>query len=861
MNAPRPSRLVSASAAAFAVLLLLCPSAWSATFTVASTADSGAGTLRAAMTAAEANDNIGETDTIEFSLATGSTIQLAASLPTLAEPVLLDGCSESPNSPGPCVGIRGIKSCPTCNGGTGFNLQTGASGSTIRGFALSNLGDAIAIGADGVTVKNNWIGFTTTGASEGNGHQGMSIGGNSNVIGGAGGARGASPADRNVFGNNNVGAIHVFRGDGNTIAGNYFGVAPDGTTAAPNGPAITVNGLVSAGDAAVGTIIGGTPSASAAATPSCDGPCNVIASSVSGVNPNYGQTFVGHGIDLVGGQLAAAQTTISGNHIGVDVTGSAVRGNQVNGVNAGPAPQLTLGGSSPAEGNLVVGSGGNAIDVAGGDNGIFTGNLIGTNAAGAALGNAGAGIAIGPGSTGHTIGGSTSAEENVISHSGGDAIEITGADSFADAILRNRGRGNGDLFVDLAADGPGNPAGGPNSGIQAPTLASATTLGASGTAAPEAVVRVFSTSSVTGSLESFLGQASADSSGNWSVAYSSPVPNGRLVTASQSVGSNSSELPPAVASADATAPETTITSGPSGTTSNRTPSFEFSSSEAASTFECSVDSGAFASCSSPHTVGTLGGGPHTFEVRARDAVSNLDPTPASRSFTVATPADEDGDGVPNETDNCRSIANADQANGDGDAAGDACDSEGPRPALDSDQDGRPDTADNCPTIVNADQADADGSSGGDACDPDDDNDGLDDSLETTRGTSPFDLDSDDDGLRDSIEVVATETDPARRDSDRDGLTDGLELGVRQRIADPAGSVLGTDPARFKRDRDPRTKTDPLKRDTDSDRLQDGREDGNRNGRRDRRETDPLKRDSDGDRLIDGRDPKPLDRRR
>jgi hypothetical protein len=87
---------------------------------------------------------------------------------------------------------------------------------------------------------------------------------------------------------------------------------------------------------------------------------------------------------------------------------------------------------------------------------------------------------------------------------------------------------------------------------------------------------------------------------------------------------------------DSTAPDTEITDGPSGTTNDPTPTFSFSSSEAGSTFSCRVDSGAYGPCTSPKTLARLDDGDHTFYVRARDAAGNVDPTPASRSFTVAT---------------------------------------------------------------------------------------------------------------------------------------------------------------------------------------------------------------------------------
>ena len=87
---------------------------------------------------------------------------------------------------------------------------------------------------------------------------------------------------------------------------------------------------------------------------------------------------------------------------------------------------------------------------------------------------------------------------------------------------------------------------------------------------------------------------------------------------------------------DTQPPDTAITSGPSGTTSDSTPTFAFTSTEAGSTFECRIDAAAFAACTTPFTTTALSDGAHTFEVRATDAAGNTDPTPASRSFTVDT---------------------------------------------------------------------------------------------------------------------------------------------------------------------------------------------------------------------------------
>ena len=88
---------------------------------------------------------------------------------------------------------------------------------------------------------------------------------------------------------------------------------------------------------------------------------------------------------------------------------------------------------------------------------------------------------------------------------------------------------------------------------------------------------------------------------------------------------------------DRTPPDTTITAGPSGTIEITSASFAFTSTEARSTFHCRLDASSWGSCSSPREYSNLANGSHTFEVRARDAAGNLDPTPAARSFTVQRP--------------------------------------------------------------------------------------------------------------------------------------------------------------------------------------------------------------------------------
>jgi CSLREA domain-containing protein len=85
---------------------------------------------------------------------------------------------------------------------------------------------------------------------------------------------------------------------------------------------------------------------------------------------------------------------------------------------------------------------------------------------------------------------------------------------------------------------------------------------------------------------------------------------------------------------DVIAPETTIGAGPDSPTQSTSATFEFSADEPASTFECSLDGAAFASCTSPHQVDGVALGDHRLDVRARDAAGNADPTPDVHEWIV-----------------------------------------------------------------------------------------------------------------------------------------------------------------------------------------------------------------------------------
>lgn len=91
---------------------------------------------------------------------------------------------------------------------------------------------------------------------------------------------------------------------------------------------------------------------------------------------------------------------------------------------------------------------------------------------------------------------------------------------------------------------------------------------------------------------------------------------------------------PAMASA---APQTTITSGPTGFTTEAIQQITFTSDDANAYFQCKLGETAYESCASPYTVNTSGGyNEHTFYVRAV-SVTEVDPTPAVATWHYLPP--------------------------------------------------------------------------------------------------------------------------------------------------------------------------------------------------------------------------------
>ncbi|MCX6463890.1 MAG: right-handed parallel beta-helix repeat-containing protein [Pseudonocardiales bacterium] len=91
------------------------------------------------------------------------------------------------------------------------------------------------------------------------------------------------------------------------------------------------------------------------------------------------------------------------------------------------------------------------------------------------------------------------------------------------------------------------------------------------------------------------------------------------------------QLPPPP---DTAAPDTVLELTPDPTTVATTAAFEFSATEENVTYECRLDTAAFAPCTSPVSYADLATGAHVFAVRAVDLAGNADGTPAEFAWTV-----------------------------------------------------------------------------------------------------------------------------------------------------------------------------------------------------------------------------------
>lgn len=228
----------------------LTPSA----YTVSSLADSGPGSLRAAIASVNGDNT---PDVINFSVA--GVIELTSGpLPEITNTVNIDGTSAPGFTNAPVVEIDN-------NGFAGLAINANAC--RLASLSIVNASGPgvtlVGAGSSGPsprhnTIVGNYIGLALDGSVAANTGVGLFVNeSTADTIGGTG------PLDRNVISGNGAGGIQVGSsgsggdGVGETILGNFIGTDPSGQSAAPNqGNGITIfsgmNDRLSGG-----TIVGG----------------------------------------------------------------------------------------------------------------------------------------------------------------------------------------------------------------------------------------------------------------------------------------------------------------------------------------------------------------------------------------------------------------------------------------------------------------------------------------------------------------------------------------------------------------------------------------------------------------------------
>jgi len=201
-------------------------SAGPGSITVTNTADAGAGSLRQAII--QANGSAG-TDTIAFNIpgVAPFTIAPSTALPTITDPVIIDGTTQSGFAGIPIIELDGT------NAGSGVNgLHITAGGSTVRGLVINRFSEAgifLPVGTANI-IEGNYLGLDYTGTISLPNNYGINIqGSGSNTIGGN------TALKRNVISGNSNTGLRISGGDFNILQGNYIGVNALGSSALGNG--------------------------------------------------------------------------------------------------------------------------------------------------------------------------------------------------------------------------------------------------------------------------------------------------------------------------------------------------------------------------------------------------------------------------------------------------------------------------------------------------------------------------------------------------------------------------------------------------------------------------------------------------
>ncbi|HEY1086423.1 MAG TPA: Ig-like domain-containing protein, partial [Archangium sp.] len=183
-------------------------------------------------------------------------------------------------------------------------------------------------------------------------------------------------------------------------------------------------------------------------------------------------------------------------------------------------------------------------------------------------------------------------------------------------------------FTVVAETPPAPAITGPASG----TITSDPTPRVTGTATPGSTVTVREAGTMT-----VLCTATADAQGNWS-CDTSVLTDGThgLVATAEKDGATSMPSSETTIRIDTTPPDVNVEGTPPEPIPSTTGTTFTWAIESDTTYECSIDGGAFQECTAPFNVPGLAPGEHTITVRATDAAGNVNET--STTWLVSDPA-------------------------------------------------------------------------------------------------------------------------------------------------------------------------------------------------------------------------------
>lgn len=379
---------------------------------VTTTADGGAGSLRAALYFAA--DHPGTTITFDIPQADPGfangvfTISLTGSLPPLLTAgTTIDGASQPGYVGKPLIVLSGAQLIPEVGDVPGLALY--GANCTVRALSIRDfpwVGLALQYPmATGNTVAGCWMGLDHVGAAAApNAKQGVQIsdGASDNVIGGTGAHDGNVLSGNPEYGILLAGATTT----GNRLLGNCIGTSCDGTSAVPNGL-----GGVLVFEGASNNVIGGPAPEER----------NVISGNTSA------------GIWLTGAGVTGNR--VEGNYLGTTKTGTVALPNSFVGMHV-------VGGASNNEvvGNVLSGNVSEGCRIAdlGSTGNILARNLVGTDPTGTiAVPNGFAGLTVFNGAANNRIGAPSSGGGNIVSGNGSYGIVIGDPGTEGNLVLCN----------------------------------------------------------------------------------------------------------------------------------------------------------------------------------------------------------------------------------------------------------------------------------------------------------------------------------------------------------------------------------------------------------------------------------------